>query len=44
MDAATLSKAMGGALSLARYEELLPHFTAGKPGGRGQVWYRFRTY
>lgn len=28
MDAQTLSKAMGGALSLARYEELLPHFNA----------------
>lgn len=44
MDANTLSKAMGGRLSLARYEELLPAFNAGKSGGRGQVWYRFRSY
>ena len=28
MDANTLSKAMGGTLSLARYQELLPHFNA----------------
>lgn len=28
MDANTLSKAMGGALSLARYQELLPYFNA----------------
>ena len=98
MDTGTLSKAMGGALSLARYEALLPAFNAamvaagittplraahwcsqlghesggswmeesasgaapgggggggdgwlggynpGRPGGRGQVWYRFRSY
>ena len=44
MDAQTLSKAMGGSLPLARYEALLPNFNAGKPGGRGQVWLRFRAY
>lgn len=44
MDAQTLSKAMGGTLSLARYGALLPASYAGASDGRGQVWYRFRSY